>query len=77
LDIIARQFSHANLLLDLAQRIQNDSPPSVEQHVKSCLEDLNIIHNKLAEINAGSRQGWVDKLRMTMKFKAQERDKED
>jgi tetratricopeptide (TPR) repeat protein len=74
LGTIARQLSHANLLLDLAQRIQNDSPPSVEQHVKSCLEDLNIIHSKLAEINAGSRKGLVNKLRMTMKFKAKERD---
>lgn len=74
LGTIARQLSHANLLLDLAQRIQNDSPPSVEQHVKSCLEDLNIVHSKLAEINAGSRKGLVDKLRMTMKFKAKERD---
>ena len=74
LGTIARQLSHANLLLDLAQRIQNDSPPLVEQHVKSCLEDLNIIHSKLAEINSGSRQRWLDKFWMTMKFKVKERD---
>jgi hypothetical protein len=74
LGTIARQLSHANLLLDLAQRIQNDSPPSVEQHVKSCLEDLNIIHSKLVEIGAGPRQRWAEKLRIAIKFKAKERD---
>lgn len=74
LGTIARQLAHANMLLDLAQRIQKDSPPSVEQHAKGCLEDLNIIHSSLAEINAGSRQGFVDKLRMGVKFKAKKRD---
>jgi len=74
LGITARQLSHANILLDLAQRIQNDSPPLIEQHVRSCLEDLNIIHSKLAEISTGSRQGWMNKLRISMKYKANERD---
>jgi hypothetical protein len=70
----AWQLSHADVLLGLAQKIQQESPPLLKQPVECCLAELNIIHSKLAEINAGSRQGLMNRLRMAVKLKAKERD---
>jgi hypothetical protein len=70
----AWQLSHANALLALAQDIQQDSSPIVEEPLKCCLGELKLIHSKLVEVSAGSRQGRVDRLLMALKFKANERD---
>lgn len=69
----ARQLSQANALLALVQEIQQDSPPFIEERLKGCLGELRLVHSKLVDISAGSRQGRLNRVAMAFKFKAHEK----
>lgn len=67
------QLSQAKTLLKLVRDIQQDSSPIIEEPLKSCLGELQLVHRKLVEVSAGSRQGRLNRLMMAAKFKAQEK----
>jgi hypothetical protein len=70
----AWQLSQANALLALARDIQQDGSHVIEEPLKCFLAELKLVHSKLIEVSAGSRQGRLNRLKMAVKFKANERD---
>jgi len=67
------QLLQANSLLALAKDIQEYDSPIIEEPLRYCLGELKLVHRKLVEVSAGSRQGRLNRLMMAVKFKAHEK----